>query len=85
MSKKRVNPRRIPMTADQARQQGQKQGLDVAMSIIFFALVNSDIIDKDKLSKLWEDVNYVSDSIVKGYINAADLKRTLREEWDIHI
>ena len=51
----------------------------------FFALVNSDIIDKDKLSQLWEDVNYVSDSIVKGYINAADLKRTLREEWDIHI
>ena len=55
------------------------------MSIIFFALVNSDIIDKDKLPQLWEDVNYVSDSIVKGYINAADLKRTLREEWDIHI
>ena len=85
MSKKRVNPRRIPMTADKARQQGQKHGLDVAMSIIFFALVNSDVIDKDKLPKLWEDVNYVSDSLVKGYIHAADLKRTLREEWDIHI
>ena len=66
MSKKRVNPRRIPMPADQARQQGQKHGLDVAMAIIFFALVNSDVIDKDKLPKLWEDVNYVSDSIVKG-------------------
>ena len=85
MSKKRVNPRRIPMKAEQARQMGQKQGLDVSMAILFFALANSGLVNNDQLVQLWADVNYVSDSIVKGYVNVADLKKTLREEFDIHI
>ena len=33
----------------------------------------------------WDKVNYLSDSIVKGYVNVADLRRTLKEEYDIEV
>lgn len=86
MSKKKskVNPRRIPMPANQARQAGHKQGLDVSMAIIFYALSESGLVTTEQLIQLWEDVGYVSDSIAKGYVNIADIKRVLRDEYGIH-
>lgn len=83
--KKRVNPRRLPMTPEQALRYGQDRGLDTAMAILFYALVDGGHIQPAQLKEVWDSVNYLSDSIVKGYVNVSDLKRVLDTEYGIKI
>ena len=41
--------------------------------------------DAEILHRVWDEVNDLSDSINQGYVTEADLRRVLREEYDIEI
>lgn len=86
MKKKRVNPRRKPVTAadiNRAKKKAQNDAIDLCTSIIFTALLDGGFLDPENVPAAWDKVNYLSDSIVKGYVNAHDLKKVLQEEYDI--
>ena len=86
MSKKKINPRRKPATqADiiRAKQYAQDEAISLAMAIFFTVLVDKEHADKDIIARVWGEVEELSDSIAKGYVNANDLRKVLDEEYDI--
>lgn len=83
--KKRVNPNRIPMSKAEALQSGQDIGLRMAMAIIFAAELDGGHITPEQMPDIWRSVNYLSDSINKGYVNAVDILRMLDKEYEINL
>lgn len=82
--KKRTNPNRVPSTKQEALKKGRDQGVDLAMAIIFQAALDSGLLEpKDLKEVLWPKVEYLSDSICQGRVNAHDMMRCLREEYGV--
>ena len=85
-NKGKPNPRRIPATqqdVERAERRGHKFGVSTAMAIFFTVLFVKHGATKDELQVFWREVCELSDSVAKGYVNAADLRRTLAEEYGI--
>lgn len=76
---------KVPMSADAARKEGREQGLSMAMAIMFMALLDGGYLQPEDMAGAWEKVEYLSDSIAKGYVNAADIRKTLNEEYGVKI
>lgn len=83
MSKKKSG--KVPMSAVEALKQGRNEGLSLAMAIMFTALLDGGYLQPDDMPGAWDKVNYLSDSIAKGYVNAADMRKTLLEEYGIRL
>ena len=49
------------------------------------AMLDGGYLTPEQMPGAWEKVNYLSDSIAKGYVNAADMRKTLREEYGIRL
>lgn len=62
----------------------QKQAMDEAILytwVLFFtALKNGQGMDRAALSRIWQEVQYLEDSIRNGYVDIKDLMETLEEE-----
>ena len=84
MGKKKKSGK-VPMSATEARKEGRNQGLSIAMAIMFTALLDGGYLQPDDMAGAWEKVNYLSDSITKGYVNIADMRKTLLEEYGIKL
>lgn len=83
---KRVNPRRRPATqADvaKAKRDAQTEAVCMAWAIIFTALRDKDGWGKTRLRRLWDEVEYLSESINAGYVDVRDLIKTLEDEAGI--
>lgn len=89
MSKqKKTNPRRRPATqadVERARDTAVKDAVRASMAIFFTVLLDKEQADKEILQRVWKEVNDLSESIKLGYVSLPDLKRTLREEYDVEI
>ena len=86
MNKKKINPRRKPATqADisKAKREAQTQAINYAWAIFFSVLRDKEGFGKIRLSRVWSEVNELSDSIAKGYVNVKDLMRVLAEEANV--
>lgn len=88
MNKKTTNPRRL--LASQADLQKAKnvaisEAVKVAYAIIFTVLRDKEDFTTAQLDKVWQEVNELSDSIVKGYVKIGDLLFVLKEEAGIII
>lgn len=83
MSKKKSG--KVPLSAAEALKQGRNEGLSLAMAIMFTALLDGGYLQPDDMPGAWDKVNYLSDSIAKGYVNAADMRKTLLEEYGIRL
>lgn len=87
MSKsKRVNPHRKPATkadVEKAKREAENNAVDYAFAIMFSALRDKEGWGKVRLARLWREVNYLSDSVAKGYISINDLMTALEEEAGI--
>lgn len=83
---KKPNPRKIPKTqadVDKARKLGQSQGIELAMTIFFTAVLDKGHLPTEDIPKLWESVLYVSKSIIDGYVNIYENKKMLEEEYGV--
>jgi hypothetical protein len=80
--KKKVNPRRKPATLADVNK-AKKEAMDIAITsawaILFTALRDKEGFGYIRLRRVWDEVNYLSDSIGKGYVNIDDLIEELRE------
>jgi hypothetical protein len=85
MSKK-TNPRNRPASqADiiKAKKQAQTQAINITWAIFFSVMRDKEGYGKKRLRRIWNEVNELSDSISKGYVNVKDLMRVLDEEAGI--
>lgn len=88
MSKKRVNPRRRPVSAadvEKAKRSATQQAVEVAWAIMFTALRDKEGWGKVRLRRLWNEVEYLSESIRDGYVSAKDLMQALEDEAGIFL
>lgn len=82
MKKKRVNPRRIPATqadVEKAKRQAQMYAINTVWAVFFTALRDKEGFGYKRLRRVWDEVNYLSDSIDKGYVKLEDLTKELAE------
>lgn len=85
---KKVNPRRRPATqADvaKARREATDNAVRLAWSIFFTVLSDKEGYQLEDLQRVWHEIEDLSDSIVQGYCNVADLRAVLREEAGVDI
>lgn len=86
--KKKVNPRRQPATmadVNRAKAEAQDRALTAAWSIFFTVLRDKEGYDLDGLRRVWGDVEYLSDSIAKGYCTVTDLREILMLEEGVNL
>ena len=85
MSKK-VNPRRIPASQADVKR-AKSAAMDIAITaswaIMFTVLRDKEHMDNGTLRRIWDEVNYLSESIAQGFVDVNDLRRTLQEEAGI--
>lgn len=88
MNKKKVNPRRKPVTmadVERAKHQAKDAGIKVTMAIMFTVLADKQGFDLERMQETWKQVLDLSDSIAERRVTIADLCCTLKEEYDIKI
>jgi len=84
--RKKINPHRRPATqADvyKAKREAQTQAINYAWAIFFTVLRDKEGFCKQRLARIWQEVNELSDSIAKGYVNVTDLMHVLDEEANV--
>lgn len=84
--KKKINPRRIPATmadVEKAKKEVQDKTICLAWAIFFTVLRDKHGFGKQRLARVWSEVNELSDSIIKGYVNVNDLAKALEVEANI--
>lgn len=84
--KKKTNPRRRPASqadVDKAKREAQNQAINCAWAIFFTVMRDKEGYGKERLKRVWREVNDLSDSITQGYVSIKDLMRTLDEEINI--
>ncbi len=82
MKKKKVNPRRRPATladVNKAKKAAMDIAINSAWAIMFTALRDKEGFGYIRLKRVWDEVNYISDSIGKGYVKIDDLVNELKE------
>lgn len=84
--RKKINPRRKPATkadVEKAKREAESKAVDYAFAIMFSALRDKEGWGPVRLSRLWGEVNDLSDSVAKGYVSIQDLMTALEEEAGI--
>ena len=84
--KNKVNPRRRPVSqadVDRAKREAQGKAVNIAWAIFFTVMRDKEGYGKERLKRIWREVNELSDSISQGYVNVKDLIQTLDEEAGI--
>ncbi len=83
---KKINPRRRPVSqadVEKAKREAQSQAINYAWAIFFTVMRDKEGYGKERLRRVWDAVNALSDSIAKGYVNVNDLIHTLKVESEI--
>ena len=80
----KANPRKIPRSqadVDRAKELGRTEGINGALTIMLYTLMDKFGADDAKLSEFADAFSYTVDSIERGYITEADLRKVVREEY----
>lgn len=88
MKKKRVNPYRRPATMadiNKAKKDAKNMAVEIAWSIFFTVLRDKEGYTQADLRRVWDEVEYLSDSITNGYCTIKDLRSILHEEAGIDL
>ena len=82
MKKKRVNSRRKPATqadVEKAKRQAQTHAINMVWAVFFTALRDKERFGYTRLRRVWDEVNYLADSVSKGYVSIVDLEKELED------
>lgn len=80
MSRKKTNPRRVPVSAAVAEARGFRRAAEIDWAIFSTVLRDKEGYDADGIARVWAEVEALSDSIAKGYVNVMDLIKALKTE-----
>jgi hypothetical protein len=68
-----------------AKRDAQDEAIKMTWSIFFTVMRDKEGYGVKRLQRLWGEVNELSDSIAKGYVNVTDLRKALMEEAGINL
>lgn len=80
----KTNPRRIPRTqadVDRAHERGRDEGINGALTLMLYTLMDKFGADDAQLREFADAFCYTIDSINRGYITDADLRKVVKEEY----
>lgn len=83
----KVNPRRKPASyadVDRAWKEGCIEGMRLAEAI-FLTVLHDRHADEVNVQMVWDEIVDKTEAMDKGYFTAADLRRTLKEEYGIEL
>ena len=83
MKKKKTNPKKKPISKVAKEAMIRQESVNNCWAIIMTVLIDKFDFSQDDIEKAWNEVQELSDSIVKGYVNKSDLKKVLKEESGI--
>lgn len=85
MMAKKANPRMmVPlMQLDKERKKIRDEAVNWAYIIMFTAMRDKHGYGIVRLNRLYNDINYIADSISKGYVKLQDLKKELEDKMGI--
>ena len=83
--KKKLNPNRVPRTTEEKITYERGRAIKLAYVILLSVLCDKIGLTSDDLARTYKGCLDLSESIAKGYVNAEDLKKTLREERGLDI
>lgn len=84
----KANPRKIPRTqadVDKAEERGKNIGMEFMANIILWILVDKHDAPREDLKELSQEISYLCDSILSGYVSYADIRRALDEEHNLKV
>lgn len=84
MAKKKVNPHRQPVTMAQVKRE-RNNVINFTMALFLTVMCDKFGFDVEQLKKVWDEVNCLSDSVAKGYVNIFDLMEVLDSEYGIKL
>lgn len=88
MSKAKTNPRTRPATqadVQRALEAGRMQGMEFMANSILWILLDKHGAPKADLFQLSEEISYHCDSINRGYVSYPEIRRALRDEYEIEV
>ena len=88
MSRKKTNPRRVPVSKadlDRAKKDARELAVDTAIALFLTVLRDKEGYGPKRIRRVWDEVQELSDSVVRGYVSIDDLKAALRDEAEINI
>lgn len=80
--KNRTNPRKIPCSkadVDKAYQRGLDDGLLRGIHLMLYTLIEKRGMDEEEAASLGKDLDYMCDSINRGYLSWDDVETMLHE------
>lgn len=78
---KSKNNKKLPVSAIKAQERNKT--VVSCWAIMFTVLKDKLNLSNDQLQTIWNEVESLSDSISNGYVNIADLKNTLKNDYGI--
>lgn len=84
----KTNPRKIPRSeADvkRAYDKGFEDGIKGALSIMLYTLMDKFGVQEDDLKRFSDAFNYTVDSLNRGYVKEADIRKVIKEEFGTDI
>ena len=79
---KKINPRRKPATQADVKK-AESEAVSFAMAIFFTVMRDKEGCSVEDLTRIWKEVEYLSDSVSRGFVKISDLKQALKDEADI--
>lgn len=86
--KKKVNPRRKPVTQadiNKAKDKATDEALQLVLYMVLYILVDKHDAPKEDIRQLQSELNYLADSINRGYVKWSDIRKVLEEEYDVRL
>lgn len=83
----KVNPRKIPRTqtdCDRAWERGVLDGVSNATAM-FLTVIVDKFDGADHVMSVWNEINKLSAEVKERRVSVADLKNTLKEEYQIYV
>lgn len=85
---RKTNPRRRPATqADikKAKNEATDNAMKRVLYMFLYVLVDKHGAPKEDIQELAKELNYMADSIRKGYVTWRDIEHVLLEEYELEI
>lgn len=84
----KTNPKRIPRTqadVDKAFMDGMNAGMEISIDMMMTIFLDKHGATQEELDVFAAELHELCDSINKGYVNYADVRNTLREDYHFKI
>lgn len=85
--KKKTNPRKVPRTqadVDAAWEKGVVDGVSYA-SAMFMNVLLDKFNARDYVQEIWREMEKLSESVLEKRVSIPDIKRMLKEEYNIEL